>query len=224
LADVLGIRLDGVGVVVDFTIERRVDARQVVALQIIVDIGLPVAVHVVGAALGKLHAAKGELLGLDGQFAQTFAQRAGLGIEIDENEVGPFFDANRDEPEVFGIKIFDTIEFGGDEQSAVEAVGPAVVAAAEEFPVSAAGGGIAGAMPADVIKATENAIFAAGDEERLSDEVEGKVVAGARGLVRVADNLPGGGEEPGLFVFEGRGAEIQGCGQSGSARDVAIGV
>ena len=208
LADIPGIRLDGVGVVADFAIEGGVDARQVVSLEIVVDVGLPVAVHVVGAALGKLHAAEIELLGLGGQFAQRLAQRAGLGIEIDEDQVEPFFEANRDEAEVFGIEIFDAIEFGGDEQSAVEAVGPAVVAAAEEFAVSAAGGGVAGAMAANVIKAAENAVVAAGDEERLSDEVEGKVVAGASSLVNMADDLPGGCEEPGLFVFKGRWIEI----------------
>src|SRR6202795_4552382 len=224
LTDILGIRLDGVGVVVDFTIERRVDTRQVVSLEIVVDVGLPVAVHFAGAALGELHTVEGELLRLGGQFAQRLAQRAGLGIEIHEDEVEPFFDANRDEAEVFGIKIFDAIEFGGDEQSAVEAVSPAVVGAAEEFAVSAAGGGVAGAMAADIIKAAENAVVAASDEERLSDEVEGKVVAGARDLVHVADDLPGGGEEPGLFVLKSCWVEIKGCGQSGSAGDVVIGI
>jgi hypothetical protein len=99
-----------------------------------------------------------------------------------------------------------------------------VVAAAEEFAVSAAGGGIAGAMAADVIKASQNAVIAAGDEERLSDEVEGKVIAGARGLVNMTDELPGGGEEFGLFLLQGCWAEIKGCGQSGSASNVAIGI
>src|ERR1700716_3311537 len=75
LADILGIRLDAVGVVADFAIEGRGDARQVVTLEIVVDIGLPVAIHLVGAALGKLHAAEIELLGVDGQFAETLAQR-----------------------------------------------------------------------------------------------------------------------------------------------------
>src|SRR6202795_1531519 len=224
LADILGIRLDGVGVVVDFAIERRVDARQVVSLEIVVDIGLPVAVHAVGAALGKLHAAERELLGMGRQLAQRLAQRAGLGIEIDENEVEPFLDANRDAAEVFRIKIFDAVEFGRDEQSAVEGVGPTVVAAAEKFAVSAAGGGGAGAMAADVMEASKNAVVAASDEERLSDEVKGKVVARARGLAHVADDLPGGGEQPGLFVLKSGRAEIKRCGQGGSASDVAIGV
>ena len=55
------------------------------------------------------------------------------------------------------------------EQSAVETVGPAVVAAAEEFAVAAARGGVAGAMAANVIKAPENAVLAARDEERFSE-------------------------------------------------------
>jgi len=148
----------------------------------------------------------------------------GLGIKIDEDEIEPFLDANRGEAEVLGIEIFDAIEFWGDEQSAVEAVGPAVVGAAEELAVAAAGRGVAGAMAADVMKASENAVVAAGDEERLSDQVEGKVVAGARGLVNMTDDLPGGCEEPRLFVLKGRRAEIEGCGQSGSASDVAIGI
>jgi hypothetical protein len=79
-------------------------------------------------------------------------------------------------------------------------------------------------MAADVVEASENAVVAARDEERLSDEVEGKVVARARGLVHVADDLPGGGEEPVLFVLKSCWAEIKECGQSGSASDVAIGI
>ena len=105
-------------------------------------------------------------------------ERARLGIEIDEDEVEPFFEANRNEAEFLGIEIFDTIKFRGNEQSAVEAVGPAMVAAAEELAIAAAGGRIAGAMAADVIKAAKNAILAADDEKWLSDELERKVVAG----------------------------------------------
>jgi hypothetical protein len=72
------------------------------------------------------------------------------------------------------------------------------------------------------MEASKNAVVAASDEERLSDEVESKVVAGARGLMNVADDLPGGGEEPGLFVLKSCWVEIKGCGQSGSASDVMI--
>ena len=82
-----------------------------------------------------------------------------------------------------------------------------MVATAKEFAVSAAGGGVAGAMAANVIKAAENAVIVADDEERLSDEVEGEVVAGARDLVNMSDDLPCGCEDPGLFVFKRRGVK-----------------
>jgi hypothetical protein len=97
-----------------------------------------------------------------------------------------------------------------------------VIAAAEEFAVSAAGGGVAGAMPANVIKASQNAVVAAGNEKRLSDEVESKVVAGICGLANMTDDLPGGSEDSGLLGFKGLRAEIDGCGQRGGASDVAL--
>jgi hypothetical protein len=57
-------------------------------------------------------------------------------------------------------------------------------------------------MAADVMKAAENAVLAASDQERLSDEVEGEVVAGSGGLVNMTYELPGSGEELGLFRLE----------------------
>src|SRR5271163_1955463 len=79
-------------------------------------------------------------------------------------------------------------------------------------------------MTADVVKATQNSIFPAGDQKRLSDEIEGKVVAGTRGLVYVADELPTGSEELGFLFYKCRRFEIETRGQSGGASDVAIGL
>jgi len=77
-------------------------------------------------------------------------------------------------------------------------------------------------MPAKRYK-SRGAVFAADDEERPSAEIESKVVAGAGGLANMTDDLPGGGEDPGLFGVEGLRAEIEGCGQRGSASDVVFG-
>jgi hypothetical protein len=74
------------------------------------------------------------------------------------------------------------------------------------------------------MKAAENAIFAACDQERLSDEVEGKIVAGVRGLVDMTDDLPGSREELGLFRLKSFRTKIERCRQRGSASDVAIGM
>jgi hypothetical protein len=40
----------------------------------------------------------------------------------------------------------------------------------------------------------------------------------------VTDDLPGGSEELGLFLLKGLRFEIQGCGQRGSASNIAIGI
>jgi len=78
-------------------------------------------------------------------------------------------------------------------------------------------------MAANVVKASQNAVVAADDEQRLPDEVEGEVVAGVCGLAHMTHQLPGGGKEAGLFGFKGFRAEIGGGGQSGGASDVAFG-
>jgi hypothetical protein len=151
-------------------------------------------------------------------------QGAGLGIKIYEDEIKPFLDADRGEAELLGIEIFDAVEFWSNQESAVEAVGPAVVRAAEEFAVAAPGGGVAGTMAADIVKATKNAVFAASDEQGLSDQVKGEIVAGGGRLAHMAYKLPGGSKQSGLFVLEGGGVEVERCGQSGGASYVALGI
>ena len=95
-----------------------------------------------------------------------------------------------------------------------------MVAAAEEFAVSATRGRIAGPMAANIIKAAENAIVAARDKKGFADEVEGKVVARVSGLVDVSDELPGGGKDARLFLGESFRTKIERCGQSEGASDI----
>src|ERR1700722_4276353 len=79
-------------------------------------------------------------------------------------------------------------------------------------------------MTADVVKATQNSVFPAGDQKRLSDEIESEVVTRKRRLVHVADELPTGSEELGFLFFKCPRVKIETRGQSGGASDVAIGL
>jgi len=88
----------------DFAIQRGVDARHVVTLEIVINVRLPVTVHLIDAALGKLHAGEIELRGLAGQFAQTLGQRGRRVIEVDEDEVEPFLEAEGTRPKSLGPK------------------------------------------------------------------------------------------------------------------------
>jgi hypothetical protein len=194
----------------------------VVTLEIIVDVGFPVAVHLVGTPLGKFHIAEIELLRLVGQFAEGLEQRGRFSVEVDENKIEPFLDADGNESKVGGIEILYPFKFGSDEEGAVETIGPAMVGATKELAVPATGSGITGAMAADIVKAAKNAILATGYEKRLPEQVEGEIIPGAGGLANMADELPSCREEGRLFSFKVFRAEIERSGQSGSAGDIEI--
>jgi hypothetical protein len=137
-----------------------------------------------------------------------------LTLEINENQVEPFLDADRSEPEFFAIEIFNAFEFRSHQQSAIEAVGPAVVGAAKQLPVSATRGGVAGPMAANVIKAAEDAILAPGNEERLAQQIEREIVSGLSRLTDMADKLPGRRKKSFLFFFEVFRPKVKMCGES----------
>src|SRR6267154_73789 len=222
LAHVIRMRLDGIAAIVDFAVKRRVHARDVVALKIIVNVGLPVALHLVGAPVGKFHSAEIELFGLAGQFSQGLVQRRRFSIQIDEDEIETFLEANRNQTKFRRVEILHPVKFRSHEQRAVKAGGPAMVAAAKEFPAAATGSWITGAMPAASGKAAKDAIVAPGDKERLAEEVEGKVVSCSRGLVDMARNLPCCRKKALLFFFEGLWTEIQRRRQRRGVCDVEI--
>ena len=58
------VRLNHVGIEIQFAIQPGMHAGQVIVLQVVVHISLPVALHVVGAALEQLHLCKRKLLRL----------------------------------------------------------------------------------------------------------------------------------------------------------------
>src|SRR3954464_2640859 len=89
-----------------------------------------------------------------------------------------------------GIEVLDSIELGRDQQGSVQPISPPVVSTAKQFSIPATCGGSARAMSAHVIEGAEDAILAAGDEQRLSDQVKSEVIAGLRDLMNVPYKLP----------------------------------
>ena len=98
------MRLDRVRVVIQLAVQSGMHAGQVVAFEIVVHVSLPVALHVVGAAFEQLHSSKAKTLRLLGKLPQSFQQRFGVRIEVDEDQVGPFFGPHRSQRKVFGIE------------------------------------------------------------------------------------------------------------------------
>src|SRR4029077_6069262 len=104
---------------------------QMVALEIVIHVSFPVALHVVGAALEKLHLLEPETLRLLGKFAQALQQGLSIGIEVYENQVEPFLGAYSLKREVFGPEILHAFDLCCTYQLSIEPVSPPVVSAAE---------------------------------------------------------------------------------------------
>jgi hypothetical protein len=88
----------------------------------------------------------------------------------------------------------DAFDFRGADESAVEVLGPAVVSAAKQFAGTASFGGRAGAVAAHVVKAAQDSVVAADEQQRFAHQLGREIVAGTGDLGGVTNHLPGAGE------------------------------
>jgi hypothetical protein len=204
---------DGVAGVLDDARETFVGVRNVVAaVEIIVDVDLPVALEGVNAAVEKFEFL-GELKRCDefGNFAEKAVKRSGFAVEIDEDEILPSVERDGDETVFGAIEIADAFKFDHALECAVIAIGPAVIGAAEILGAALRfgdnGGGV---MAADVVKGTKHTVIAARDDDGLARKIGGEEIAFVRELIDASGNLPSCGENGFLFEAGDAGIEIPG--------------
>src|SRR5690348_2255654 len=118
----------------------------VVALEVVVDVDLPVAIDDVVAAFGELQAGKSKAAGLLRNFAEESGEWFGVRIKINEDELLPGFAAQRNHAHGRTIEELDAVNIRCADEAAVESVGPAVIGAAENISRAAALRDGAGAM------------------------------------------------------------------------------
>src|SRR5271165_4008797 len=111
-------------------------------------------------------------------------------IKIREHKVEPLFRPHRHEREIFGAKSLHSLNLCGADQRAVQAVGPAVIAAAKKFARSAAFCRRTRAMPAHVVEAPQLAVEPTHKHQRLTQQICGEVVPGGYDLARMSNHLP----------------------------------
>ena len=162
--------LDPVRVVVELLEQLRVRDRQVVALEVVVDVDLPVALDDVVAPLHQPHgrhvvAGRGDLRqGSPPSSRPAAAPR----VHRFTNTNGPQrLDPDRYEPEVLLRKPSVSSISGAARRRAVQAVGPAVVAALQRLAVALRQCHLPRPMPADVVEGAQRAVEPAGDDDRL---------------------------------------------------------
>ena len=168
----------------------------VAAVEIVVDEDLPVAVEGVGSALEEVQGAEVERSNAGSKPAQKFCQRRGVGIEIDEDELLPGFDLDRNQPILRAVEAADAFELGRALERAVEAVAPAVIGTAKNARRALLfRGDCRCVMAADVEEGAQLAVAATNDEQRLAGELRGDELPGALELIGARDYLPGAAED-----------------------------
>src|SRR5262249_35170188 len=117
--------------------EPRVDEGHVVALEIILDIGLPVAANRVRRAMRDGKAVPFHALNLGRERRDDTCERFGVKVHIDEYETAPPFAPQGEEREFARIEICSRTKIARQGEAAIERVAPAMVATGESRPASA---------------------------------------------------------------------------------------
>ncbi len=164
------------------------DEWQVVALEVVVGVGLPVALEVLAAVLGLGEGLDGEPRTLVCEATKPVEQRRGGAIGIGEHETSPSVHRDRPQPGVGGVGA----EVARAPQRAVQLVHPAVVPA-DERP-SAAAGPVPherpSAVSAHVVEGAPHAVLVRHDHERPARDRRRHVVTPLLQLRAVPDVVP----------------------------------
>ena len=183
--------------------------RDVVPLEVVVDVHLPVAFDVPRVAPHELHRAK-----IDGSDALGDARIDAIEVrhvvsERDEDQTLPLTHLEARQPDVADPEIHCFLHFGRRDQLAFLVVQPAVVLAAQVAEaLAAAEHERPRAMATDIRKRTENAVCRAQQHDRSTRDIHQQVIARLGQFGTVGNHLPGGSEDPLTFQLERRFAEV----------------
>src|SRR6202022_1137320 len=158
---VMLFRLGPVLRVVQLAEEPGMHDRDVIALEIVVDVYLPVAVQLPVLAAGEAVSAVVALAQVVEQLgAEVVAKRDGVIAQVHEHEIVPRLHAKLRKAEVRAIEALDAFHLRRREQPAIETVRPSVIAALQDRSLARAFRNRAGAMTADVRHRAQNVVTA----------------------------------------------------------------
>src|SRR5437016_548088 len=202
LLGVVAKRVRAVLRVIDFFHQAGMRDGDVVSLEIVVNVNLPVTIDDVIAAPGKLQALELEPLCLLGNLGKICRERLGFQIEIHKDELFPGFTTKRHHAHGAAVEELDAFDIGSANQAAIQRVGPAVILAAEDIFAAAAESDGSRAMSANVAEGTQFALLVANDDDWLTSDIGGEKTLGVAngalhavhfpaGLVECSYKLPG---------------------------------
>src|SRR4029077_3425378 len=147
-------------------------------------------------------------------------ERLGVLVEVDEDELLPRFEAQRDHAHGAAVEELDAFDVGCADQTAIECISPSMIAAAQNIFAAAALRDGAGAVAADVAEGAERALLVANDDDRFADDVDSEkgfrigdgafcAVLFSAGSVESANELPGATEDAGFLHVEDGGVGVK---------------
>ena len=95
---------DRVAAHVDLAVQVRVHERDVITLEVVVDVGLPVAVEIARELTSEAERLDRERLGFREELAEIGEQVWRAGVEVHEHEVAPTPGAHGEQRERFGVE------------------------------------------------------------------------------------------------------------------------
>src|SRR5690242_10713247 len=166
----------------------------VVPFEIVVDVHLPVSVHVVIDAPHER-----QLVDAGGRDPladprEIRLERLGPPGQRHEYQPPPLRERYRGEAVVTLVEQLHLVEVRHAAQHPVESVGPAVILADQHVGVAVLHGERSAAVAAHVVKRPQLAVLPAHDDDRLAGDVRHDMVSRLSQLVDVGDVLPRGGE------------------------------
>src|SRR5262249_34754015 len=196
LERVAALRLGHVARVVELLHQRRMHDRDVVPLEIVVDVDLPVAADDPALARSGAHGLEAPRRQPLRQVFESLDERRRRRIQVDEKEAEPALEPEFRERLLFLVEVLDAVELRRVDEAPVQGIAPAVVTAAEGLTTSLPRRDRPGPVAADIRERTEAGIRPSNDEERLARDLGREEPAGSRDLVFVADELPRSREDP----------------------------
>ena len=182
----------------------------VIPLEVVVDVDLPVALHDVVAALHELHLIHGEARGGDLAWdrAEHLFEWWRIGAEVGEDERSEDGGAHGDEAEVLFAEPLGLVHLWAVLKGTVESIRPAVIAALQALAIPLAQRHLAGAMSADIMEARDRAIEAVHQDNRLVEDVGRHKVARSREVGGARHDLPGSIEDCVSLALVDLGREV----------------
>src|ERR1035437_462637 len=139
------------------------------AIQVVIDVDLPVAVNVIGPAVEVVQLADAQRHNALDQTAEKLLQGRSLGIEVHEHKALPGFNADWNQAVLTAIKVLHAIELRHAFERSIQTVFPTVVRTLQNLRVAAGlGHDCRGMMPAHVVESAQRAVASANDNDGLS--------------------------------------------------------